>query len=335
MRHTAKSCIYQIQHCPHLLFLVSGGRILFQGVKQQQSSEEGAWEPRHSSRICWVSWAVTAAHNLGTKRVHISVPMDVFQSYHFCTGTGSSSQCFQVRNTPLRESKGSYILWFVLSRLLKRLVCAYVHMYIYMGTICFPCILTLWPGDWNTGSVELWVQDVPLLVWAVQGLRCHGKGAGHGLDWGALSVKMCPLPRGQAHAGTDTGPSLAFTRFLRVPQPGLLQELRPCQMVPDGAELSVGILSISLFGIARTLPGSFRGSQCCWNGLGRLPVPSVLGFLMPPQQHQSSVTGERGMWSNRSGVIFWWIFWWIWDVSVSNVPERCCVTCALLHSGSF
>lgn len=81
--------------------------------------------------------------------------MDVFQSYCFCTGTGSSSQCFQVSYTPLRECKGSYILWFVLSRLLKRFVCVciYVHIYIYIfiNTICFPCILTLWPGDGAQG----------------------------------------------------------------------------------------------------------------------------------------------------------------------------------------
>lgn len=54
------------------------------------------------------------------------------------------------------------------------MVYSYVHIYIYRDSMCFPRSLTLWPGDRGTGSVELRVQDVPLLLWAlqVQGMGC-------------------------------------------------------------------------------------------------------------------------------------------------------------------
>ena len=52
-----------------------------------------------------------------------------------------------------------------------------------MDAICFPCILTLSPDDWSTGtysvetSVELRVQDMSLLVFsllAINGVQDRG-----------------------------------------------------------------------------------------------------------------------------------------------------------------
>lgn len=103
-------------------------------------------------------------------------------------------------------------------------------------------------------------------------------------------------------------------------------------MVPDGAELSVGIFSISSFGIAPALPGSGRGSQCCWNDGGRLPVPAML-LLPRSTSHVLLASGgcDLQIWCS----ILIDILINLKCFCVKDTPEYCSVGWALLHSTSF
>lgn len=128
---------------------------------------------------CWASWAATAINDLRIKQSpNFCVHRCVWVFLHW------NRHALVTVFIPLRKIKVSYVLWYVLRRLLKRLQCLCVCRETDTHSL-FSCILTLLPGDWNTSassvqaSEEQRVQDMSLLVLCLLvGKSAMGRGTG-------------------------------------------------------------------------------------------------------------------------------------------------------------